>query len=75
MNTNTDSVESQADVRVAREDSSDGTPTREQLLTEAVLNAQKAKWDGWNWKEYQKTIVRLNWRISQFETGYTNSKP
>jgi hypothetical protein len=42
-------------------------PTREQLQDEAVLNATKHKWTGWNWKEYQKAIVRLNWRISELE--------
>jgi hypothetical protein len=42
-------------------------PTREQLLTEAIINAANKKWDGWNWEEYQKAIVRLNWKISELE--------
>lgn len=40
-------------------------PTREQLQTEGILVAQRAKWDGWNWKEYQTSIVRQNHALSR----------
>ena len=42
-------------------------PTRQQLLNEGLLVAQRQKWEGWNWKEYQKSIVRLNHKVSELE--------
>lgn len=42
-------------------------PTCEQLLKEALIKARNRKWEGWNWKDYQKAIVLQNWHLSEIE--------
>jgi len=39
--------------------------TKEEKLVNALLDAQNKKWDGWTWKEYQKAIVRQNYKIDE----------
>jgi hypothetical protein len=40
---------------------------REIYMESAVQDAGTKQWKGWNWRSYQRAIVRLNHRVSQLE--------